>query len=262
MKKSILRLLSDKGILVDPDAADALAQLDDPMKCANLILEDGVNRPLVLTKADVENYAACISERPMASKASAISRSPSEGSKKLSEEVVVLKDITGNSTCIGNVIDFAKLFNDRYDTIRRILAKRRELSGLLPISRLKKAQRDLRFVGIINEIRTTKNGHTLLEMEDEEDKIQVLIMKGSKKGSESFVKDEVVGVVGSLSKDGEIVVAKEFVRPDVPLNSGLTPNASESVLAFVSDIHVGSTEFLNDEWNRFVAWLNKTSSTG
>jgi DNA polymerase II small subunit len=257
MKKSILRLLSDKGILVDPDAADALAQLDDPMKCANLILEDGVNRPLVLTKADVENYAACISERPMASKASAISRSPSEGSKKLSEEVVVLKDITGNSTCIGNVIDFAKLFNDRYDTIRRILAKRRELSGLLPISRLKKAQRDLRFVGIINEIRTTKNGHTLLEMEDEEDKIQVLIMKGSKKGSESFVKDEVVGVVGSLSKDGEIVVAKEFVRPDVPLNSGLTPNASESVLAFVSDIHVGSTEFLNDEWNRFVAWLNK-----
>lgn len=258
MKKSILRLLSDKGILVDPDAADALAQLDDPMKCADLILEDGANRPLVLTKGDVENYAACLSKRPTASEASTISRSPSEGSKKLlSEEVVVLKDITGNSTCIGNVIDFAKLFNDRYSTIKRILAKRRELSGILPISRLKKVQRDLRFVGIINEIRTTKNGHTLLEMEDEEDKIQVLIMKGSRKASDSFVKDEVVGVVGSLSKDGEIVVAKEFIRPDVPLNSGMTPNTSESVLAFVSDIHVGSTEFLNDEWNRFVAWLNK-----
>lgn len=257
MKKSILRLLSDKGILVDPDAADALAQLDDPMKCAELILEDGANRPLVLTKADVEDYAACISKRPVDSRASAISRSPSEESRKLSEEVVVLKDITGNSTCIGNVIDFAKLFNDRFSTIKRILAKRRELSGTLPISRLKKAQRDLRFVGMINEIRTTKNGHTLLEMEDEEDKIQVLIMKGSRKSSDSFVKDEVVGVVGSLSKDGEIVVAKEFVRPDVPLNSGMTPNASESVLAFVSDIHVGSAEFLNDEWNRFVAWLNK-----
>ena len=108
MKKSILRLLSDKGILVDPDAADALAQLDDPMKCANLILEDGVNRPLLLTKEDVENYSACMSKPPAALKAPAISRRPLDGAKKPSEEVVVLKDITGNSTCVGNVIDFAK----------------------------------------------------------------------------------------------------------------------------------------------------------
>ncbi len=254
-----MRLFSEKGILVDPDAADALTKLKDPMQCATLILGDEVNRPLVLTRADVENYAECISKSSVAHGVAtgAVAAGPGPGVKP-SNGIRVLKDITGNSTCVGNVIDFAKLFNDRYSNIKRILSKRRELSGIIPIARIKKVQRDVRFVGIVNEIRTTKNGHTLLELEDEEDKIQVLIMKGgAKRPSDSFVKDEVVGVVGSLSKDGEIVVAKEFIRPDVPLNSGMAPSKSESVLAFVSDIHVGSTEFLNDEWNRFISWLNK-----
>lgn len=251
-------MFNDRGILVDPDAADALAKLPEPERCAKIILDDEANRPLVLTKADVENYAACLekntgSHKPIIKGDRAKAASPTV----LADEVVVLKDITGNSTCVGNVIDFAKLFNDRYSSLKRILARRREMSGLMPIAKAKKVQRDVRFVGIVNDIRPTKNGHTLLELEDEDDKIQVLIMKGSRKAGESFVNDEVIGVVGSFSKDGEIVIAKEFIRPDVPLNSGLTPNGSESIVAFVSDIHVGSTEFLNDEWNRFISWLNK-----
>ncbi len=258
MKNSILKMFNDKGILIDRDAADALSSLPDAAKCAELILDDDANRPLVLTRTDIENYAACLARNIAVKKpAPPLGTSVSIGTGAPVEDLVVLKDITGNSTCVGNVIDFAKLFNDRYSSLKRILAHRREMSGLIPIAKAKKVQRDVRFVGIVNEIRTTKNGHTLLELEDEEDKIGVLIMKGSRKSNESFVKDEVVGVVGSFSKDGEIVVAKEFIRPDVPLNSGMAPNGSESVVAFVSDIHVGSTEFLNDEWNRFVSWLNK-----
>jgi DNA polymerase II small subunit len=257
MKKNILRMFSDKGILVDPDAAEALAHVEDPMGCAELILGDDANRPLVLTREDVENYAACIQKDPVPQKTVAKNVEGEPLPPVQTEGVIILKDITGNSTCIGNVIDFAKLFNDRFSSLKKILSRRRELSGLLPIARAKKVRRDIRFVGIVNDVKTTKNGHTLLDLEDEEDKVQVLIMKGSRKSSESFVKDEVIGVTGSLSKDGEIVVAKELIRPEVPLNSRMVPNGSESVVAFVSDIHVGSTEFLNDEWNRFVDWLNK-----
>lgn len=258
MKNQILRMFEDKGILVDPDALDALASSADAMKCANIILDDP-SRPLVLTRSDVENYLTC-QPAPMPS-GPKISKVSSVGNEEMPDieppEVRILKDITGDSTCVGNVIDFAKLFNDRYATLKRILQRRRELSGLVPISRAKKIQKDIRFVGIVNDIRQTKNGHTMIELEDEEDKIQVLLMKGSRKGSESFIKDEVLGVVGSFSKDGEIVVAKEIIRPEVPINSGMAPNGSDSVLAFVSDIHVGSTEFLEDAWNRFAAWLNK-----
>jgi DNA polymerase II small subunit len=155
------------------------------------------------------------------------------------------------------VIDFAKLFNDRYSSIKKMLAKRRELAGLIPISKAKKVQRDIRFVGIVNDIRTTKNGHTLLELEDESDKIQVLVMKGARRAGDNFIKDEVLGVNGSFSKDGEIIIAREIIRPDVPMNSGMTPNGSDSILAFVSDIHVGSDTFLPEKWNKFTEWLKR-----
>ena len=258
MKKRILKMFNDKGILVEPDAIEILVGVSDAMECVNAILQDS-DRPLVLTKTDVLNYLSCKPEPgPAQPKAAAAHTTQNPKERKEPErKVKILKDVTGDSTCVGNVIDFAKLFNDRYLSIRKMLQKRRELSGLMSIARAKKTQRDVRFVGIVNDVRTTKNGHTLLELEDEEDKIQVLVMKGSKKGMDLFVKDEVVGVVGSFSKDGEIVIAKEIIRPDVPMNSGMIPNGSDSLIAFVSDIHVGSTEFLPEAWNRFMAWLNK-----
>lgn len=263
MKKRVLKALTEKGILVEPDALDALARAPDAMRCVQLIVDDRDNRPLVLTKADVENYMECLSEkepprredvpveqaatRP-AGNAPVHSESPSE--------MKILKDITGDSTCVGNVIDFAKLFNDRFVTLRKMLAKRRELSGLVSIARAKRVQRDVRFVGMVNDVRSTKQGHAMLELEDEEDKVQVLVMKTASRALlGSFVKDEVIGVVGSFSKDGEIVVARDLVRPDVPLNSRMVQNGSDSIVAFVSDIHVGSTEFMEDAWERFMNWL-------
>jgi len=259
MRKRILKMLSEKGILADPEAIDKLMSAKDPVKCVEVILSDFENRPLVLTKSDVEDYLSCDAKKtPMrARKPEKSAEEPKHDDVSEETSIVILKDITGNSTCVGNVIDFAKLFNDRFTSIKRILVKRRELAGLTPIAKAKKMQRDAKFIGIINDMHITKNGHTLLELEDEEDKTQVLVMKGPKRAGDSFVKDEVIGVVGSLSKDGEIVIAKEIVRPEVPVNSRMEPNGSTSVLAFVSDIHIGSSEFLSDAWNRFVDWLDK-----
>ena len=260
MKKGILKLLSDKGILIEPDAADLLAKAPDAKACMDRILEDTDNRPLVLTKGDVQGYLQCAPEnKPVRAKTMDPPKAVPPGERLAAplEGIRVVKDITGDSTCVGNVIDFAKLFNDRFSAIRKMLQRRRELSGMVSIPRAKRVLRDVRFVGMVNDVRTTKHGHTMLELEDEEDKIQVLIMKNSNRGVDPFIKDEVLGIVGSFSKDGEIVMAKDVIRPDVPLNSGMAPNGSDSVVAFVSDIHVGSTEFLEDAWERFMKWIAK-----
>lgn len=259
MSKSILQLLMERGVLVDPDAADMLSRLSHPDRCVKAILEDE-NRPLVLTKADVEGYAASyaagegnrrsVRAETLVAKCATVSIRENGGIK-------ILKDITGDSTSVGNVIDFAKLFNDRFSEIRKMLARRRELAGMVPISKAWKVQRDVRFVGIVNDVRTTKNGHTMVELEDETNKIQILLMKGVRKASDTILRDEVIGIVGSFNKDGELFIAKEVVRPDVPMNSSMVPNGSDSLVAFVSDIHVGSNTFLADEWARFMRWLNK-----
>lgn len=265
MKKRVLGALTEKGILVEPDALNALVRAPDAMRCVQLISDDHENRPLILTRADVESYLECLSTKkaPKAGEKTAecpLAHSPAKaaGHSVPSSGMKILKDITGDSTCVGNVIDFAKLFNDRFATLKKMLTKRRELSGMVSIARAKRVQRDVRFVGMVNDVRSTKHGHTMLELEDEEDKVQVLVMKTASRALlGSFVKDEVIGVVGSFSKDGEIVMAKDFVRPDVPLNSGMVQNGSDSIVAFVSDIHVGSTEFMEDAWERFMAWLAK-----
>jgi DNA polymerase II small subunit len=258
MRKDVLRIFNEQGVLLDRDAAEALSGLQDPMRCAKMILNDTANRPLVLTRADIDYYEGCALkvEIPILSKGLARIEN-AVMAPELKDRIRILKDITGNSTCVGNIIDFAKLFNDRFSTLKRMLAKRRELAGLMPISKVKKVERDLRFVGIVNDSHTTKNGHTIIEMEDETDRIQVLVMKGSRKAGDAVLKDEVLGIVGAFSKDGEIVIAKEIIRPDVPVNNAMLPNDSESILAFVSDIHVGSNTFLPEKWNRFMGWLKK-----
>lgn len=261
MKKRILQLLTDQGVLVDPEAAEALSRLSDPMACVRLILSDAANRPLILSKGDVDGYASSVCSPGLVPAAEpATVRSVTPALQKAELGIRVVRDVTGDSTCVGDVIDFTKLFNDRYSSIKKMLAKRRELAGLIPIAKAKKVQRDVRLVGILNDTRTTKKGHTILEIEDETDKIQVLAMKGPRRAGEGFIKDEVLGISGSFSKDGEIVIAKEIIRPDVPMNSAMVPNDSESVLAFVSDIHVGSNTFLPEAWSRFMSWLKKDPS--
>lgn len=264
MKKRILGRLGEVGILLEPKAVDALMRLPDADKCVDRMISDAGNRALVLTEEDIVEYSRRGEENGVEPE-EAVPRRKAEATSKprpataLLEPgtVKVVKDITGNSTCVGNVIDFAKLFKDRYSTLRKMLSKRRELAGLLPIAKVKKLERDLRFVGIVNDSHITKNGHTVIEMEDETDKIMVLVMKGTAKVNEAFLKDEVLGVVGSFNRDGELVVAKDIIRPDVPLSSGMAPNGSESVVAFVSDIHIGSNTFLDEKWRRFVSWLGR-----
>jgi DNA polymerase II small subunit len=264
MKKRILQLLSEKGILAEPEAIDALARSPDAEKCIDSILESPEDRPLVLTRADVERLIECSPvQLPRNPEHQAVMSERGKASAdQPAHEIRVIKDITGDSTCVGNIIDFSKLFNDRFSSIKKILARRRELSGLMDISRAMRVERDVKFVAMVNDIRTTKNGHTMLEVEDENDKIQVLIMKGSRRVIDSFVKDEVIGIIGSLSKDKEIVVAKDIIKPDVPINSGMATNGSNSVVAFVSDVHVGSAEFMRDAWMRFMGWLKENPAAG
>ncbi|UCE92036.1 MAG: DNA-directed DNA polymerase II small subunit [Methanobacteriota archaeon] len=264
MKKRILGRLGEVGILLEPKAIDALMRLPDADECVDRMVEDPGNRALILTEEDIVGYARRDddiirgADDVLPGVEGAADKAAEQGAGRLKPGTVkVIKDITGNSTCVGNVIDFAKLFKDRYLTLRKMLSKRRELAGQLPIARVKKLERDLRFVGIVNDSHTTKNGHTIIEMEDETDKIMVLVMKGSARMNEAFLKDEILGVVGSFNRDGELVVAKDVIRPDVPLSSGMAPNGSESIVAFVSDIHLGSNTFLDKAWKRLVDWLGR-----
>src|SRR3989344_5397638 len=119
------------------------------------------------------------------------------------------------------------------------------------------AQERVAVIGMIKEKRETANNNIILVVEDPTGSINVLVTK-TKLDLFALIKqcvlDEVIGVVGALGD--HIIFANNILLPDVPLNKELKKAPDEVYALFLSDIHVGSKQFLPEEFERFLLWLN------
>src|SRR5437016_11719283 len=107
---------------------------------------------------------------------------------------------------------------------------------------------------MVADIRTTKNGHRIIEIEDELERIAVLLPAESAVAQEPVVSDEVLGVVGTVNAKG-LVIAASLVRPDLPTTKPFPGSPGHARVAFMSDIHVGSRTFLEEKWSKVSEWL-------
>jgi DNA polymerase II small subunit len=176
-------------------------------------------------------------------------------------EINIIKDVTGNSVCEGTTKDFTKLFVDRYSALSKILKKqRRELANAIPIDRaIKSGFKEIQIVGIVKDVRTTSNGHRLIELEDESDMAMCIALKNNREllnMANEVVLDEVIGIRGQLSKNGDLVVIKSVVYPDISIQNERHRSDVPLYAAFLSDIHIGSKQFMEDEWQAFLRWIN------
>jgi len=181
--------------------------------------------------------------------------------KDYDAEINIIKDVTGNSVCEGTTSDFTKLFVDRYQSLRRILrSQRRELANVLPINRIKRnAMSEIQLVGIVKEVRTTTNGHRLIELEDETDTATCIALKNDRQllqMANETILDEIIGIKGQLSKNGDLIVIKSLVYPDISIQNEHHKSEVPLYAAFLSDIHIGSKQFMQHEWNNFLKWIN------
>lgn len=181
--------------------------------------------------------------------------------KEYDPEINIIKDVTGNSVCEGTTNDFTKLFVDRYSSLRKILRnQRRELANAIPINRIKKSGvKDIQIVGIVKDVRTTTNGHRLIELEDETDIVTCIALKNHRETlqmANEVVLDEIVGIRGQLSKNGDLIVIRSVVYPDISIQNERHKADVPVFVAFLSDIHVGSKQFMENEWQAFLRWIN------
>ncbi|MEA3457323.1 MAG: metallophosphoesterase, partial [Candidatus Thermoplasmatota archaeon] len=182
-------------------------------------------------------------------------------SREYESEIRIIKDVTGNSTCEGTTKDFAKLFVNRYDVLRKLLRKqRREMANVIPINRIKKSGvKEIQIVGIIDKVRTTQNGNKLIEIEDETDSFRSIALKSNREAfqmANEIVLDEVVGIKGQLSKNGDLLVIQNIIFPDVSIQKERHKSDVPVCAAFLSDIHLGSKEFMEKQWQAFLRWIN------
>lgn len=248
----IVQIFAESGFQIDPEALDAMRNIShEQIQHVVRLMDSSV---LVVGMEHVKSISRQQNNQEVPHK-----KIPSVHADM---QVTVLKDITNRSTCIGEYTEFVQYFRDRYNCLGEIIRKR---IGARPIESLKKRNLDTReplsIIGLVLEIKTTSNGHKMINLEDTSGMLRVLVHKERDKelfeSANRILLDEVIGITGTLSSDGNLLFANKIIWPDIPniQNSTLEGNKRNGKAVFISDIHVGSKTFLEDSWLRFINWI-------
>jgi DNA polymerase II small subunit len=132
--------------------------------------------------------------------------------------------------------------------------------NVMPINRAKKSSvKEIQMIGIVKDVRTTVNGHRLIELEDETDVATCIALKSNHETiqmANEVVFDEIIGIKGQLSKNGDLIIIHSIVFPDISMQHEKHKSEVPVFAAFLSDIHIGSKMFMENEWQAFLRWIN------
>ena len=173
----------------------------------------------------------------------------------------ILQDTSKKSYTSGELENLISYFKSRYDKLSNILSKRPELKNFTKIADIGEGQESISLILMVKEIRSSKNGHKIVEFEDDTGEISVLFSNKKEElfaEAEKLVKDEVVGVIVNKSDDPKFAFAQQLIYPGV---LKIPEKEMDFGIVFLSDVHIGSLTFLEDAFQRFVDWINCETGT-
>ncbi len=177
------------------------------------------------------------------------------------QSVEIRGDMTGQSTGTGEYGDFVDVFRDRYERLSRQLRGRINHRPTDALSSMAGGS-EAAIVGMVSDIRSTASGHWLIELEDTNGVYPCLVMKDRDIADlvGELLFDEVIAVEGTLSddnSDGDGILFVDSIHfPEIPRTYKPSTADREVSAALISDVHVGSQEFMAEAWSRFTEWLH------
>ena len=192
--------------------------------------------------------------------------------KNYSAEYNILKDPTGKLHTSGSYDDFYELTVDKFTRLQSLMRKRGDVLSSTKIQNILRnsIKQEISIMGLVNEIRLTKNGNYLLNIEDLTGSINVIIRKTYDnedifKIAQFTIPDMLLYIKGTYNpgekgKKG-IIFATNVLKVDVRGDHKTNKSDDPLSIALISDIHIGSREFEEKLWTRFIDFLNGKSST-
>ncbi|AGB35887.1 DNA-directed DNA polymerase II small subunit [Natronococcus occultus] len=175
----------------------------------------------------------------------------------LERSLEIVGDMTGESTGTGEYGDFVSVFRDR---LERLGSKLRGRVNHRPATAIQSMPggSEAAMVGLVNDVRSTASGHWLIELEDATGTFPWLVMKDREYADlvDELLYDEVLAMEGTLADDSGIAFVDAMYFPDVPRTHEPSTADRHVQAALISDVHVGSQEFMSAAWNRFADWLH------
>ena len=168
----------------------------------------------------------------------------------------IIQDTSKKSYTSGEIENLISYFKSRYEKLENILSKRPELRNYTKIADIDDSQDSLTLILMVREIRTSKNGHKIVEFEDDTGTISILFSQNKEDlfaEAEKLVRDEVIGVIANKSDDSNFAFGQQIINPGV---LRVPEKKMDFGIVFLSDVHIGSLTFLEDAFNRFIDWIN------
>lgn len=187
--------------------------------------------------------------------------------KEYNSQFEILKDPTGKLYTNGDYKDFYDLTFDKFNKLRNLMRKRTEVHNADNINNILRLSNKVgvSIIGLVNEIRITKNGFYLLTLEDLTGLIKVVIRKDTEnqdnvKIAERTLNDQMVYIEGTYNpgdkgKSG-IIYGNYISKIDIPRDYEPDKSTDPLSIVLLSDTHIGSKEFEEKLWKRFIDFLN------
>jgi len=272
MEQENLKFFIEKGFLLDKEMLGFFSQLQD-RDIAGKMLEKFklISNERLITKSLIDNNISQIKD---------IFSSLEEDKKKIAEnfflnfsvKIEIKKEqfIEKNEKKADieilspeimparkiEVEDFVRHFRNRYTEIKQILQERTELQNLTSLDRISGQKQNISVIGLVSEKRITKNKNFLIRIEDLTGAGIALINHNKPElyeKAQGIMLDEVIGLKCSGSR--EMLFVNDIVYPDAAIFE--RKKAEQEVYAlFTSDMHVGSDKFLEENFLKFIDWIN------
>ena len=244
MKKELsfaLNYALNKGFQIHPDAFKILENVDVKKleKIIKEIVREKTRQKLFqISQDDLETYLG-IKDDPM-----------------LQGEIKVLSDPTTMITTGEGVKGYNALFSSRFNKLKRIISDRPESRMLKSIASVKtvKLEDDMYVCGLVTT-RNSERNITKLVLEDPSGSFEGIVFDAElQKTADTLLTDQFVMARINLGKNLGFII-KDLILPDIP-EQMVNKSETEAYAVFLSDLHIGSKYFMEEEFTEFVSWLS------
>ena len=229
------------------EAPNVKTEVKKPTSIENLKKES--DKPEIHVNEEIEKVSETIKDTKIKFKRN-------EQKSNVTYDFKIIQDTSKKSYTSGELENLISYFKSRYEKLANILSRRPELRNFTKIADIDDGMDSLSMILMVREIRTSKNGHKIVEFEDDTGTISVLFSKNNEEmfaEAEKLVKDEVVGVIANKSDDRNFAFGQQIINPGV---LRIPDKEMDFGIVFLSDVHIGSLTFLEDAFQRFIDWIN------
>ncbi len=244
MKKEVTFALNyalNKGFQIHPDAFKILENVDVRKleKIIKEIVREKTKQKLFqINQDDLETYLGIKED------------------SDLQSEIKVLSDPTLKITSGEGVKGYNALFSSRFNKLKRIISDRPESRMLKSLASIKSAkfEDDLYVCGLVTEKKSERN-ITKLMLEDPSGSFEGIVFDDDlQKTVDTLLLDCFIMLRIGMGKNSGFII-KDIIFPDIP-EQAVNKSESEAYAVFLSDLHIGSKYFMEEEFSDFVAWLS------